>query len=34
MAAYEGSALVANTMGDPSILSSAARRLNRWIDTL
>ena len=34
MAAYEGSALLANTMGDPSILSGAARRLNRWIDTL
>ena len=34
MAAYEGSALLANTMGDPSILSSAARRLNRWIDAL
>jgi TetR/AcrR family transcriptional repressor of nem operon len=34
MAAYEGSALLANTLGDPSILSSAARRLNRWIDTL
>jgi TetR/AcrR family transcriptional repressor of nem operon len=34
MAAYEGSALLANTMGDPSILSSSARRLNRWIDTL
>ena len=34
MAAYEGSAVLANTMGDPSILSGAARRLNRWIDTL
>ena len=34
MAAYEGSALLANTLGDPSILSGAARRLNRWIDTL
>ena len=34
LAAYEGSALLANTLGDPSILSSAARRLNRWIDTL
>jgi TetR/AcrR family transcriptional regulator, transcriptional repressor for nem operon len=34
LAAYEGSALLANTMGDPSILSSAARRLDRWIDTL
>jgi TetR/AcrR family transcriptional repressor of nem operon len=34
MAAYEGSALLANTMRDPGVLSSAARRLSRWIDTL
>ncbi len=34
LAAYEGSALLANTMRDPSILSEAARRLGRWIDTL
>jgi TetR/AcrR family transcriptional regulator, transcriptional repressor for nem operon len=34
MAAYEGSALLANTMDDPAILSSSARRLNRWIDAL
>jgi TetR/AcrR family transcriptional regulator, transcriptional repressor for nem operon len=34
LAAYEGSALLANTFGDPQVLSSAARRLNRWIDTL
>ncbi len=34
MAAYEGSALLANTMRDPAVLSGAARRLNRWIDTL
>ena len=34
LAAYEGSALLANTMGDPSVLSKAARRLDRWIDTL
>ena len=34
IAAYEGSALLASTMRDPGILSSAARRLNRWIDTL
>ena len=34
LAAYEGSALLANTMGDPGILASAGRRLNRWIDTL
>jgi TetR/AcrR family transcriptional regulator, transcriptional repressor for nem operon len=34
LAAYEGSALLANTMRDPAILSGAARRLNHWIDTL
>jgi AcrR family transcriptional regulator len=34
LAVYEGSALLANTMRDPSILSRAARRLNHWIDTL
>jgi TetR/AcrR family transcriptional regulator, transcriptional repressor for nem operon len=34
MATYEGSALLANTMSDPSILSTAARRINRWIDAL
>jgi TetR/AcrR family transcriptional regulator, transcriptional repressor for nem operon len=34
LAAYEGSALLANAMRDPSILSNAARRLERWIDTL
>ena len=34
LAAYEGSALLANTLGDPSVLSGAGRRLNRWIDTL
>ena len=34
MAGYEGSALLASTMRDPSILDSAARRLNQWIDAL
>ena len=34
LAAYEGSALLANTMRDPEILSGAARRIDRWIDTL
>ena len=29
LAAYEGSALLANTMRDPSVLSRAARRLNQ-----
>jgi TetR/AcrR family transcriptional regulator, transcriptional repressor for nem operon len=34
LAAYEGSALLANTMHDPDVLSGAARRIDRWIDTL
>ncbi len=34
IAAYEGSALLANTFRDPDILVREARRLNRWINTL
>jgi TetR/AcrR family transcriptional repressor of nem operon len=34
LAAYEGSALLANTMDDPGILSTASRRIDHWIDTL
>jgi TetR/AcrR family transcriptional repressor of nem operon len=34
MASYEGSALLASTLRDPAILSGAATRLSRWIDTL
>jgi TetR/AcrR family transcriptional regulator, transcriptional repressor for nem operon len=34
LAAYEGSALLANTFADPGLLSGAARRLNRWIDAV
>jgi len=34
LAAYEGSALLANTMRDPGVLSGAARRIDRWIDSL
>ena len=34
IAAYEGSALLASTLRDPGVLSKAARRLSRWIDTL
>jgi TetR/AcrR family transcriptional regulator, transcriptional repressor for nem operon len=34
VAAYEGSALLANTFGDPGVLSSAGRRLSHWIDAL
>jgi TetR/AcrR family transcriptional regulator, transcriptional repressor for nem operon len=34
VAAYEGSALLANTLRDPSVLSGSARRLDHWIDTI
>jgi len=34
LAAYEGSALLTNTMRDPRVLSRAARRIDRWIDSL
>jgi AcrR family transcriptional regulator len=34
IAAYEGTALLANTLRDPSVLSGAATRLNRWLDSL
>ena len=34
MAAYEGNALVANTMRDPNIMRRAARRIDQWIDGL
>ena len=34
LGAYQGSALLANTLRDPKILSGAARRLDRWIDAL
>jgi TetR/AcrR family transcriptional regulator, transcriptional repressor for nem operon len=34
LAAYEGTALLANTLRDASVLSSAARRLDRRIDAL
>ena len=34
LATYEGTALLANTLRDPTILSAAARRLDRWIDAL
>jgi TetR/AcrR family transcriptional regulator, transcriptional repressor for nem operon len=34
LAAYQGSALLANTLRDPTILSGEAHRLGRWIDTL
>ena len=34
VAAYEGNALLASTLHDPSVLATAARRLNHWIDGL
>ena len=34
MAAYEGSALLANTLRDPNLLSRTPRRLDHWIDSL
>jgi TetR/AcrR family transcriptional repressor of nem operon len=34
LAAYEGTALLANTLSDPSVLSRAARRLDSRIDAL
>jgi hypothetical protein len=32
LAAYQGHALLANTLRDPTILSAAARRIERGID--
>jgi len=34
MAAYEGHALLANTLRDPQILTGAAVRISQWIDAL
>ncbi len=34
IAAYEGAALLANTMRNPDILTGEAARLERWIDSL
>jgi AcrR family transcriptional regulator len=34
VASYEGIALIANTLRDPELIASEARRLERWIDTL
>ena len=31
---YEGAALLANTLRDPRILNTEARRLERWIDSI
>jgi AcrR family transcriptional regulator len=34
IAAYQGTALLANTFRDPKILTTESRRLERWIDSL
>ena len=34
IAAYEGHALLANTLRDPELLARASRRIDRWIDSL
>jgi TetR/AcrR family transcriptional regulator, transcriptional repressor for nem operon len=34
IAAYEGIALLAATLRDPSLISAEGDRLNRWIDSL
>jgi TetR/AcrR family transcriptional regulator, transcriptional repressor for nem operon len=34
VASYEGIALIANTLRDPELITSEARRLERWIDSL
>jgi AcrR family transcriptional regulator len=34
LAAYEGSALLANTLHDPDLLTRAAARIDKWIDAL
>ena len=34
VAAYEGAALLTNTLRDPTILVNEARRLERWIDSI
>jgi AcrR family transcriptional regulator len=34
LAAYEGIAVLANTLGDPELIVTEGHRLERWIDTL
>lgn len=34
VAAYQGSAVLANALGQPEVLARQARRLQRWIETL
>src|SRR5450755_1807209 len=34
IASYEGIALIANTLRDPALIATEARRLERWIDSI
>jgi AcrR family transcriptional regulator len=34
IATYQGTALLSNTLGDPTLMTREARRLARWIDSL
>jgi len=34
IAAYEGVALLANTLRDPKLITNEARRLKRWADSI
>jgi AcrR family transcriptional regulator len=34
LATYQGTALLSNTLGDPSLMVRESRRLGRWIDSL
>jgi AcrR family transcriptional regulator len=34
IATYQGTALLSNTLGDPTVMIREARRLSRWIDSL
>jgi TetR/AcrR family transcriptional repressor of nem operon len=34
VASYEGIALIANTLRDPELINTEARRLERWIDSI
>ncbi len=34
VSAYEGVALLANALNDPSLVATECRRLERWIDSL
>ena len=34
IATYQGTALLSNTLSDPTLMSRESRRLGRWIDSL